>query len=194
MEEMMQLQQTEISQISSQLSNFLWSIFVGIAIVALVTFIAMCIFKGLIWFRIANKKFNFNYSKKFILLNLLWFLIWITPAILLFFVLKKEIIAYLLVIITILLLHFTNLLYISFTKNPKLSSIKKAFKIGIKKIHLFILPYLIAIIIFLVISQLYWLYNFMPGNTSTIITVLILIIYLAWFRIYLYNVVKDIKI
>ena len=192
-EEIMQLPQTEISQISSQLNNFLWFIFIGIVLVALIIFIAACTFKGLIWLKITHKKFTIDFIKKFVLLNLIWTLIWIIPIIIIALVLKKDLLAPFLVIIAPLIMHFTNILHIFFIHTKKLSSIKRAFKIGIKKIYLFILPYILMLIIFLIISQSYWLYNFMPGNIPFIIAIFVLLVYFAWFRIYLYTIVKDIE-
>ena len=204
LEQLTQLQQTEIIQASSQLNNLWLYIYIGVILTLLIIFIAACIFKGMIWFKIAGKKANKKTIIKLIRTRALFLLIsigFIIAIIPLFISLSVAIKAQSLISVIILstiigllwliFINIKNLMYIYFTTTT--NPIKKAFRIGIKKIHLLILPYIIMFIIFIIISQLYWLYNFMPGNISTIITVLILLVYLAWFRIYLYTIVKDIE-
>ncbi len=187
----------ELALFSSQLKGFLMAMIIGFLLVALIVFLSMCIFKALIWFKVAKKKITLNDISKFTLLNLLWFLIWSVLAVVLFWFMKKQLLAPLFIVIALLMMHFTNLLYIFFSDSKglgaKLGVIKESFKFGIKKFHLFIFPYFIMLVVFLMILQLYWLYSFMPESIQSILTSIILLTYLAWSRMYLYSVVKGMK-
>jgi len=193
MEKLMELPESELNTILTQLQGFILTLVIGFLLIALIIFIAMCVFKLLIWLKTAKKEFKLAYLKKFILLNILWFLLWLIPIIIIFLFIKRELIAPLLLIIFILAVYFTNILYILFTEKRDISTIKNTFKLGFKKIYLFIIPYIIITILLLVTFQLYWLYKFTPQNIQSIITLIIILIYAAWARIYLYNVVSSIR-
>ncbi|MCK4521583.1 MAG: hypothetical protein KAU20_03340 [Nanoarchaeota archaeon] len=184
------LPKEELESILGVMQHFLFALIAGLVIVLLIVFISMCLFKGLIWCSTLKKKFNIKFYLKFLVLNLLWFLIWLIPTILLAILMKRELIVFLIIVVIPFLMHFTNLLYISFIKNNRLNAIKDAFRTGSKKIHLFLVPYAIIIILFIVISQLYWIYKFLPSNVSGLITGLIILVFMAWSRVYLSLVVK----
>ena len=196
-DQLMGLPPEDLVLLSSQLKGFLMAIIIGFLLVALIVFLSMCIFKALIWFKVVKKKIELNDISKFTLLNLLWFLIWSVLAVVLFWFMKKQLLAPFFIIIALLMMHFTNLLYIFFTDSKGLGAgfgvIKESFKFGIKKAHMFILPYFIMFIVFLAVLQLYWLYSFMPEGVQSVITSIVILTYLAWSRMYLYSVVKGIE-
>jgi hypothetical protein len=191
-DQLMTLPQDQLTVILGDLRNFLFILILGIVILVIALFLITSIFKSLIWLKIADKKLTKNYLKKFMLTKLIWSLIWFVPILIIFFLLKKELIAPVLIIVTLLLFHFTNIFYVSFIKENKLSSIKSTFKTGLK-IHLLILPYILIIIGFLIVMQLYWFYKFTPENVQGVISAMILIAYIAFSRIYLYNNIKAIE-
>jgi hypothetical protein len=84
--------------------------------------------------------------------------------------------------------HFTNSSYTLFIKEQRLHSILKALKISTKKIHLFLLPYLImAISLFALIAGISFL-------TSNILIVLsLLIVCMAFLRYYISTLVLEIE-
>lgn len=193
MDQLIGLPPEELALFSSQLKGFLMAMIIGFLLVALIVFLSMCIFKALIWFKVVKKKIGLNDISKFTLLNLLWFLIWFVLAVVLFWLMKKQLLSPFFIVIVLLMMHFTNLLYIFFTDSRSLNAIKESFKFGVKKVHLFIFPYFVMLIVFLVVLQLYWLYSFMPESVQSLITSVVLLTYLAWSRMYLYSVVKNIS-
>ena len=190
LDRLIELPQEQLKTILSELKGFLFIFILVTILLFIVIFLLACIFKSLIWLKITEKKLNKTFLKKFIITKLIWNLIWLIPIVLLFLLLKKSLIAPFLVIMALLIIHFTNILYIKF--NNKLRSIKEVFKLGTKKIHLFILPYIVIILGFLIVIQLYWIYRFLPESLQGVISAIILLIYIAFSRIYLYNVVKEI--
>jgi len=185
------LPQGELANVSTQLQGFIFSLIIGFILIGVLIFISTVIFKGLIWLQTTKTKPKLNFFPKFALLNIVWLITCILPIIILAFVLKREIMAPIIAVLAILALHFTNIIYILFTKENKLNVIKKALKIGTKKIHHYIIPYIIIAIVFFLIFQLYWIYKFIPENIQNIISALILLTHLAWARIYLTKITKQ---
>lgn len=165
-------------------------LFVILSAIILTIFIILnlSLFKGLIWSRICREKFTIKFFIKFLLLNAIWIIIWLIAAVIIAVGVKVNIAQYLIILLAIVFVYFTIFLYMFFTKNKKLKAIKDAFKFGITKVHYFVLPYILVILVFILISQLYWLYRFLPYKIGMIVTSLILLGFLAWFRLYIYSV------
>jgi hypothetical protein len=109
-------------------------------------------------------------------------------------------------IIFLFFANIKNLMYIYFTETKDLSCIKKAFRLGFKKVHLFIIPYLTIIASFLVFYNIYlYIFAFLFGGMAplesagfslkTFFFYLIapLIMFGLWFRIYLYSIFKSLE-
>ena len=191
-ENLLGLPQSELNALLSSLKGFLYSLLGAIILFILVLFLAICIFKGMIWLTVARKKIKLGFIMRFIVLNLVWFLLWIIPTIIIILLMRKNLIAPFLTIVMLLLWHFTNLLYIIFLDKEKISAIKKAFSIGIKKIYLFAVPYLVLLLVFIIISFVFSPLSYLPENLSAVISAIGILIYTAWIRIYIYLIVKNI--
>jgi len=198
MDRLLEMKEPELQVILSQLKGALFLLLGGFLLVVAVIFIAVSIFKCMIWFTTARKKYDLDHILRFILLNLIWFAMWIVPAVLLIFTLRKELIPWIVVITLLGLIHFTNILYILFVHESHIRVIKHAFSIGTKKIHLFILPYIFSLIILLVLNLVYWLYQNIDATKINFVAYFMLItipilVYMIWSRNYLRLVVEDIK-
>ena len=136
------------------------------------------------------------FIKKFFVLNMLWVIGWFLLSIFIFSGLKPEVFLKWAVGIVLIYSHLTAIMYIAyFTKGNAVKSLRKAFDIGITKIHYFIIPYIFAGILFLLLNtaispfQNFAFTNLGP-NSATIVGVVIYMFYGAWLRIYLYSFVK----
>ncbi len=175
--------ETELQQMATTLKGFI----TFTAIVAVSAIILLIInwsfFQGLIYNILLKKKFNINYLKKFLLLNLIWFIPWL---LLFYAILSLAKLDYLVVsslLLIILFLHFSFILYTLSAENNKLQ-IKKSLKLGITEVHRFIIPYILIIVTFIIISQL---------NLLSINIFIISLIYLLFFS-WLQNYIKDITL
>jgi len=198
MDKLLELPGPELQNILAELKGTLFLLIGGFFIVALIIFIAISIFKCLVWFITSNKKCDLEHIFKFTLLNLIWFAMWIIPALILIFTLRKELIPFIVVITLLGLIHFTNILYILFVHESHIRTIKHAFSLGIKKIYLFIIPYIFSLIILIVLNLVYWLYQNIDATKINFVAYFMLIslpilLYMIWSRNYLRLVVEDIK-
>ncbi|MBI2134532.1 hypothetical protein HYU09_00945 [Candidatus Woesearchaeota archaeon] len=184
-------QQAAAGLLGSVRGFFFFLIFSAILFLLLMV-INWSIFKGLIWTITANKKFNFNFLKKFFLLNLVWLPFWFL-LIFLFAVIINPATAPILMIITVITaFYFTNILYPLFLRDNKLRKIKEAFKLGIKKIHYFIVPYAVIGVLFYIISKAYSLIAANIGLNPNVFFG-ILLVFIAWARYYFVEIVGSLS-
>src|SRR3989344_6848933 len=144
------LDQQAASGLLTSLRGFFFFLIISAILFLVLEAINLSVFKGLIWTATANKKFNFKFFKKFLLLNLIWLPSWFLLIFLFAVIINPETSPIFMMIILGMAFYFNNILYPMFLKENKLRKIKKAFKLGIEKIHHFIVPYGIIIILFLI--------------------------------------------
>ena len=137
-----------------------------------------------------KKKFNLKHFTRFLLLNLAWLPIWILLLILVFIGINPNAIPLYLLTILLIAIYLTNILYTLFTKENNFNIIKKTFKIAFTKIHYFIVPYSIMIFLLYILSKIL-IFN-LQQRISFAISILVLILVIAWFRLYIVEVVDSI--
>ena len=155
------------------------------------------LFKGLIWTKILKKKFTFKYFRKFIALNLLYVLfavvVFILPVLLVllgieagFWLLFLQI---LFVFVAIVYFYFRTISNILFTKTKKISSFFNAFGKGADKFKKLVMPLVFMLLTFLAILLLSTVLNLVSETISLIIAGLLLLVFIAWVRIYLVKLI-----
>ena len=184
-------QQSATQLLSSVRGVFFFLILSAIIFIILMT-INWSFFKGWIWSITTNKKFNLKFFKKFFLLNIIWLPTWFILIFLFAIIIKPQTAAIFMLITLIIAFYFTNILYPLFLKNNKISVIKEAFKLGIKKIHHFVVPYLIIIILLLTISRIYSLITLNIYINPNIFFG-VLLIFVAWLRYYFVEIVDSLR-
>ena len=153
--------------LQQQASALMWP-FLRIAmfvflITGLIWFVLSTYFKGKIWKTIFLKKPSFNFLLKFAGFRLITGIVFILVIGLSFTFASIVFIQMIFWIIVLLLAHLFSVSLIYFIqKDIVFKSIKEGFKIGIRKIHLFLLPYL-------VIGVLYGLLYFIRIGLSKLI-------------------------
>ena len=161
-------------------SYFFLLVFSFILLIILVIFLAS-IFKSIIWAKTTKTKITLKSMSDFLLLNLIWMGFWTVITFLISYLIQPQSVPVFFLIIFVLGIYFTNILYPDFLQNRSLKSIGKSLKLGIAKIHLFILP---TVLIFLVFFILLWATSKIIFNYSFFVSDLILIIYAALVRYY----------
>lgn len=168
-------------QLASEVkSYFFLLLFSFIAVVILVIFLAG-IFKSIIWAKTMKTKISLKFMSGFLLLNVIWMGFWAVIIFLISYIVNPGSVPTFFLIAFIVAVYFTNILYPIFMRKQRLNSIASAIRIGIAKIHLFVLPNLI---IFLVLLILTWAASKLTFNYSFFVTAFILVIYAAVVRYY----------
>ena len=191
------------------LKSFYYGSIVCLILLIIFLFFAWSFFQGFIWSTILKKKFDSDYFKKFLLLNLacipisviLFFIalifLWFFKSIFLFFSateLNTSIVMFVLLVlftfifmpILLYLINFISILYFYFTNKKKISySFKNTFNIAVKKIHLLYTPCLIMSLVFVLLSVIMIPLNIFPEWLTSLFSLIFLIFYAAWIRFYI---------
>ena len=167
---------------------FFLLVFSIILMVLAIIFLAS-VLKGVIWTKTTNTKITLRLISEFLGLNLIWMSFWFGAVFLVSYLIKDESASIFMLAVIILGLYFTNTLYTIFMKEQKLKSIFNAIKLNIVKIHLFLLPYAIILLLFYVIIKLITPLQF---KYSQIIFGLVVLFYSALVRYYISALVLDI--
>ncbi len=167
---------------------------VGIFLLIIASFIVYNIFRFLSWTAVSNQKFSKKLLAKFFGLNAFIWLFWLVIIVLLAISLKTN--PVMITVLTMLLIvagYFTLLIHSLFIKTHRIGySISNGLGIGIGKIHRLIVPFALAITLFVIVSQLFKLILFLaPQFLQAFISFLLLILYLAWLRFYSYKIVVE---
>ncbi len=181
------------AQNAQTLQGFLvYSLIGGIALL-IICLIIYTISRGLIWAKIAKIKLTKKFFLKLLALNSLWWLIWLPIYVLIAIGAAKttgakEAFA----VIFILGIYATPILHTLFTKKQQIGySLGHGIAYSITKIHKLIVPYTYAFLINIIAYQPLRLIQ----NTKafTPIAILFVVLYFAWLRTYLYEIIKQFK-
>jgi hypothetical protein len=165
---------------------------ISMILFAIIIIISWTLFKGLIWTITTNKKFSTEFFMKFLKLNLIWLPAWFLLMFLFALIIKPTIAPIYMLITLVIAFYFTNILYPLFLKTNKIKVIKESFRLGIKKIHQFIMPYTIIIVLFFIISKSYNLITLNIDANQNIFFGII-IIFIAWLRYYFVEIVGSLS-
>lgn len=165
------------------------------AAVALIVFwlllvIAYSFSRGLIWLTLLGRNTK-QFFKRFYLLNLGWYTIWVLIILFLMGTQKQAVGAVIFVVLLILYTHLTTILHYSYTKTPEAGkAVGDAFSIGFGRLGLFVQPYVYLFIVYII---LYQIQRLAPQNNTLVITFLVFLAYMAWYRTYFRNILREIK-
>ena len=207
LENLMTLSKSEVDFTHTTLKKFIATVIIGTILLIIIIFLSMAIIKVMIWFKTADKKFKKEDILRFIPVRFVWLLIEFGLLIILFLPLFITIgfssninsaplaltFSLIALILFLALMTIKNLMYIFYIESKNITCIKKAFKFGLKKIHHYIVPYIIILVLLIVVSQLYWIYQFFPEKLVNLITLIIYILFAVWTRFYFLKVTKSIK-
>jgi len=181
----------ELSMMVSQFRTFLFSFAALLLLLFIALFAVWCLTQLLGYARLARAKFTRRAYLKFMAANLGWLVIVIIPAFILMTLFRSGYLALLGLLVMAFALHLTNIFYLKLAKSLEFKkSLKKAFQLGAKKLHKFLLPYLVIIILYLAVSQLYWIYRYAPGQLVGAISIVISFVSLGWAKTYVASLVK----
>ncbi len=182
--------EAQLQAIISTLKGFALFTILTAIILILLLIINWSFFQGFIYHILLEKKFSLKYFEKFLLLNLVWSVPWITLFSIILFGAKTEYLAASFYSLILFFLHSSFVLYTLFVNNrlKTLIHLKTHFKISIAKIYHFIIPYTLITITFLIISQL----NLLKLNILVIS--LIYTLFFSWLQNYTKDIIIGIKV
>lgn len=186
----------QIKEISSMLKGFLMKLVLTVAATLISMITASAFLRSHLWSKITLRKINKGYLKRFFLLKIWWIPAWCLLGVLFLFLFKIDVSRWIVIIIAILYLHFTVILHSLFDKKkPVLATLKKTFSIGIKRIHLLIIPYILAIVVLSIMAAIVYPISLTSINRIPLLIIyaILFLIFAAWLRLYIFMTVKKIE-
>lgn len=157
---------------------------IALAVVLQIITYSLC--KGFIWLCLTDKKVSREFFVGFFKLNLLWWLVWLLPAVILAFGLKPSFV-FVGIFVFLIYVHLTGVLHLWFARTQNIrSSFAAVLSVGVGSFHKFIVPYIFAFLVYLAASKLFLL---LPKDQKSMLMagIIFVVFYLAWFRQYLYT-------
>lgn len=176
------------------------SIILNVIVLMVLMYIQYCIFQGITW-RFAKKFVEkdvsfFSYLKKYFLVNIFWFLLFFLVQIadyarrLLVHLRGEELnVTAFYYFLLFVIMYFAFISYTLITKYKIIEAIKRSFNLGIKKIRIFLLMYLIIFILFLIINLLLILASKINFTLMIILGILLAGPAYTWARVFVNLVV-----
>lgn len=181
--------QTQLESYGTIMLDFYYQFLTYSVLFIILIFLIWSVFRYLIYSKVLRKRVSFKQSFMFLLLNSLWIIFYLAISIFLIYLFGHPI---LLIFLFIVFIHFTLILYIQFIKKQKIKlALKSLYEIGIKKIHIFLMPYLFIILVFVALYLLIAvLLKPVPENIISPFAFIFFLSYLAWMRFYIADVLK----
>lgn len=185
--QLMQLGAQEMEKTLGTMQSFLFFLIASIVLLLVTFVLAWCLFKGLQWSIALKKKFSAKYYGKFLLLNLIWILIWSIPFSI---AAKMKAKAYAVYAAAILLMYFTVILYVLFTKENKFKKILEAFSFGVKKFYFLVMPFSVTGVIIYILSLMRGFFLVLPRVFVVSLIIAAALLFLSWSKFYLVKAVE----
>lgn len=183
-----------IFQAAASLKSFYYAMVFSVIVFVVVFIFASGIAKSIIWALTSGTKITIDYILKFSIMNSILVIIWSLLSVVFIIILNSQSAINFIFTLAFIFTYFGITAYALFTNSQKVSSLKQAIKLNIKKLHLLLLPYALIISVLTILSKTmlsiisinkfaYWNYVF----------VAITLMYLGIVRYYLLGLIININ-
>ena len=158
-------------------------------------------FENKIWNIIFNKRTTFKNTSKFILLNISLTLIFSAIMLVIFALISRFQGGLIKIGVTIFYLALLFCIYLIFIgywafgrTHLVIKSIKEVYNVGVKRIELTVIPLIASVIVFIAINLILKVFSLLSEGVLLVLSTIMLVAYLAWFRLYMTNALKSVKL
>ncbi|MBL7055696.1 hypothetical protein ISS07_02165 [Candidatus Woesearchaeota archaeon] len=183
------LDPAQATSMLSSLKGFLFFVVLAMVLFVLFNTINASLFKGLVWSTSSKKSYNKETFKNFLKINIVWIPSWVILVFLWNVIMTQQAATIAGVITLLLALHLTGIINVSILRKSK-TPLKDAFSLGIKKLHFFLIPYLVVSIFFFIFFKLH---SLIAASLHLYFNILILLVFLAWTRYFIVRIVDSIR-
>lgn len=179
------------NQLLAKLQLFMFSIISSALIFMLFIILILTIIKGYEWSKIVKNKLELFDYFKLLILNILWFIIWIVILITPFFFIEKQ--AYLTHIYSLIppILYFTLFVYINYAETKRIrKALKAPITEGLLKLHKYASSIIIIVLFFEIPFIILKLLKLQPTIHLILFSIIALVL-LAIFKLYFYSIKKE---
>ncbi len=181
---------SELNATLANMKGFLFFLILFLILYIVYALACVTFFKGIIYSRIAGKQFTRHQFIQFLKYNLLWYFCSAFVIIILVMVMRQSVAGPLIFGVGIAFLLYLTVIYQSVFALQQKKILLTTMYAGVQRIHKFILPLLILIIIFVLITFIARGFAFIPRPFASLLSGAIILLYFSLARHYLANVVK----
>ena len=177
------------NQLLAQLQVFMASILGAAFLFVLFIIVILTLIKGYEWSKIVNKKLELFDYVKLLMLNILWFIIWIVLFTIPFFFVRKE--TYLTHTHYLFppIIYLTLFLYMNYAKTKSIwQALKAPVTEGLLKLHKYVSAIIIIVLLFEIPFIILKLINLQNKTLHLMIFSILLLIILAVYKLYFYAI------
>ncbi len=164
----------------SAISSYIINIDILVLCSVVIFFLIYTLSRALIWRLLVNKRLNLKCLLNFAKYNLVWWLFWLIPAVIVFFGVRVELKNLGLIFFLSIYSHFSGTLHYSIAQEKKIMNTFA--RLSLEKFHHLLTPYAIFLIIYTALTQITIL---VPAGYESITNVIIFLAILNWLRVYL---------
>jgi len=183
------------AQGAQHLQSLVFTFAVGFALFLLFGLCVYALFRYLSWSTVAGQQFTRKSLLKFLGLNALWWLFWIVVmAVVGSAVIRDPNGRIVLVVLLFIAGYFTLFVHALFAKTNRIGySLSNGVSFGIGKIHRLLIPASLALVVFYILrfGVFYLIYLLPIAIVGEVIKALLLILCLAWLRVYFYSIISE---
>jgi len=181
-----------VSQNLDAIKGLMTFIIVGVILLVAFCYILYTLSRGLIWTTITNQKPTKKFYKGFFKLNAIWWAIWLPLFLLVSLALKSSpTLKDAFVVLFVGAVYFSPIVHSLYMLKHNIGySLSNGFGWGVGRVHRFIIPYTFAIVLYIIIYQIF---RIAPANFAQPASMLFVVVFLAWLRVYLYSIIKEFK-
>jgi hypothetical protein len=173
------------------LQNAFTTAIVAIIIFWILVVVAYSLSRGLIWLTLLEKPVKAGFFKWFTLLNIIWCTAWLLLALFFMSTMQSMFGAYFFLVLLVLYAHLTTVLHDAYTRTQEFGrAFRGAFGIGLGRLGAFLHPYCYLFIAYVILSQLQ---RFAQGTTGLVITFVIFLVFMAFYRTYFRNILRQLE-
>jgi hypothetical protein len=163
----------------------------SLAVFWLAVVAAYSLSRGLLWLTLARERFKPRFFARFALLNLGWCTAWLALALAALLNLQPMAGAVSFIVLLVLYTHLTTVLHASYARSQRAGeSVREAFGTGLGGLLGFVQPFAYVFIVYVVLAQVQRL---IPGTLNLIVTFLLFLAFMMWYRTYLSAVLRHTK-
>jgi hypothetical protein len=179
-----------LEQYNGIIHNFLTTAVIALIVLWLLIVTAYSLSRGFIWLTLLEKPTHKPFFVRFEILNLVWCIAWSGLGILVYRSLIASAAPIFFIALILLYLHITTVVHYAYTKHRAFGkAIAEGFGTGIGKFGSFVQPYCYIFIIQIILTNLLKL---VQGGLILTATFIVYFVFMAWYRIYMRNVLRRI--
>ena len=153
-------------------------------------FVLWILFKGIVWFLSTEKSFSWKYYLNFAAISALLFVGWYAILKILVLILNPVFMTFFFMLIGFPFILYSSAYIFTLIGNLGFVAIKEGIELSVKKVHMFAIPYLISLFLYLILYILMSPLVAISMTANALAVIFVTFVYVNFVRIYMVRLMK----